>query len=173
MATKQKWFERKFTFDLGPTAFPLIVKRLRGTPARLEERLATLSRGQLTNKPENTWSIQENAGHLADLEPLWLGRLDDVLSGVERLREADLTNARTHNARHNTRPIEEILQQFRSLRCELVSGLDALTEKQVVAAAVHPRLEQPMRILDLAYFVAEHDDHHLARITELLTGHLS
>jgi hypothetical protein len=25
-----------------------------------------------------------------------------------------------------------------------------------------------MRLIDLAFFTAEHDDHHLARITELL-----
>jgi len=28
----------------------------------------------------------------------------------------------------------------------------------------------PMRLVDHLYFVAEHDDHHLARIWELITG---
>jgi hypothetical protein len=32
---------------------------------------------------------------------------------------------------------------------------------------VHPRLQQPMRVVDMAFFVAEHDDHHLARMTQL------
>jgi hypothetical protein len=27
-----------------------------------------------------------------------------------------------------------------------------------------------MRVIDLAYFVAEHDDHHLVRLRELVTG---
>ncbi len=27
-------------------------------------------------------------------------------------------------------------------------------------SARHPRLMQPMRMIDLLYFVAEHDDHH-------------
>ncbi len=35
-------------------------------------------------------------------------------------------------------------------------------------SAHHPRLNRPMRILDLMVFAAEHDDHHLARISELL-----
>ena len=30
-----------------------------------------------------------------------------------------------------------------------------------------PRLGTPMRLVDLAFFVAEHDDHHLAQITFL------
>jgi hypothetical protein len=33
---------------------------------------------------------------------------------------------------------------------------------------LHPRLNQPMRVVDLLFFVAEHDDYHLARISELI-----
>ena len=38
-------------------------------------------------------------------------------------------------------------------------------------AILHPRLKQPMRLVDHLFFAAEHDDHHLARMWELL--HLS
>jgi hypothetical protein len=34
----------------------------------------------------------------------------------------------------------------------------------------HPRLKTPMRLVDHLYFAAEHDDHHLARIWELVEG---
>jgi hypothetical protein len=34
--------------------------------------------------------------------------------------------------------------------------------------ALHPRLGTPMRLLDHVLFIAEHDDHHLARISWLL-----
>jgi hypothetical protein len=37
-------------------------------------------------------------------------------------------------------------------------------------SALHPRLKQPMRAIDLCLFVAEHDDHHLARVAELRTA---
>jgi len=33
---------------------------------------------------------------------------------------------------------------------------------------VHPRLKQPMRLVDHLFFVAEHDDHHMARIWEMI-----
>ena len=32
---------------------------------------------------------------------------------------------------------------------------------------MHPRLERPMRLIDMMFFHAEHDDYHLARISEL------
>ncbi len=38
---------------------------------------------------------------------------------------------------------------------------------EVDDAVVHPRLKQPMSMVDLFFFIAEHDDHHLARIREV------
>ena len=49
-------------------------------------------------------------------------------------------------------------------------ALRDLAAADLERAARHPRLGTPMRVVDLAYFVAEHDDHHLARLRELLTG---
>jgi len=38
----------------------------------------------------------------------------------------------------------------------------------VFKSALHPRLKTPMRTMDLFLFVAEHDDHHLAKISEII-----
>ncbi len=168
MIRNQAWFERAFSFDQPVTAFPGIVERLRGTPGRLEERLLPLPEAIRTARHDDRWSIQENAGHLLDVEPIWAGRVDDLMASAERLREADLENRGTWEADHGARPVEEILAAFREARSGLVRKLDAMDEDDVLRAALHPRLEQPMRTLDLVFFVAEHDDHHLARITELM-----
>jgi nitronate monooxygenase len=53
------------------------------------------------------------------------------------------------------------------------AGVDAVVAQGYEAggaavAALHPRLRVAMNVVDLAYFVSEHDDYHLARITELL-----
>jgi hypothetical protein len=45
-----------------------------------------------------------------------------------------------------------------------------LKDDQLLNTALHPRLKIPMRIVDLAYFVAEHDDHHLATIRGMMTS---
>jgi uncharacterized damage-inducible protein DinB len=164
-----KWFDRSFRFDGPSSLFPNVLERLRGTPARLEERLLRVERERLIFRPaDGSWTIQENAGHLLDLEPLWKGRVEDFLDGRAALRAADLTNARTHEAGHNERSIAAILEGFRRERQELVAKLDELGPGEAERTALHPRLQQPMRLLDHALFVAEHDDHHLARITELL-----
>lgn len=144
------------------------MERVRGTPARLEERVAGLTPEILTVRLAETWSIQENVGHLIDLEPLWAGRLNDQIAGAEKLREADLENRRTHEAGHNSRPIDALLSEFRSERMAIVERLETLSAEDLTTTALHPRLEQPMSVIDLFFFVAEHDDHHLARISEIL-----
>jgi hypothetical protein len=102
---------------------------------------------------------------MLDLEVLWDGRLDDFLNGAAQLRAADLTNRATHEADHNAKPLEDILLAFRRSRHAFVARLDGLASFE--RTALHPRLEQPMRLVDHIYFIAEHDDHHLARIREL------
>ncbi len=162
------WFERRFDFDKNQNIFPSILERLGGTPVRLEEKLAAIPEEWLRVRLDSSWSILENVGHLTDLEPLWQGRLEDFLSGAATLRPADLSNARTDAANHNASSPEALLTGFRDARTQTLRLLEGLTEEDVFRTALHPRLQQPMRLMDSFLFVAEHDDHHLARITEIV-----
>ncbi len=164
---KVKWFERSFNFSTDQNIFPSIIERLRGTPARLEERFKSIPTSILEIKPDNTWSIKENLGHLTDLEPLWQGRLEDIIKGETELRPTDLANRKTDLADHNSKPLDVLLHNFRQIRAQTVLMLEGLDEETIFRSALHPRLKTPMRTMDLFLFVAEHDDHHLARITEL------
>jgi hypothetical protein len=164
---RMRWVEREFEFNLPVGVFPCVVERLRGTPARLEEMLGGLTREELTAKPGGLWSMQEQAGHLWDLDELHEGRLEDYARGLEVLRAADMRNRKTEEASHNAARLEEIFAGFRAARLGFVRRLEALTEAEVVASALHPRLGKQMRVIDMAYFTAEHDDHHLASISEL------
>jgi uncharacterized damage-inducible protein DinB len=168
VTARQPWFARRFRFDLAGERFPGLVERLRGTPARIEDRVRGLPPAVCTAHPEGTWSIQENVGHLLDLEPLWAGRVDDLEAGAERLRDADLENTKTHEAGHDGTPLADLLSAFRSARQALVSRLEGMDDELALRAALHPRLSIPMRTLDLAFFIAEHDDHHLVRISDLI-----
>jgi len=160
------WFERKFDFTFPVEQHPNLCIRLRGTPARLEEIVRAADRDVLIRKPRENekWSAQEHAGHLLDLEPLWLARVNDYFTEASQLTVADLTNRKTFEAQHNRRPIEEILAEFRSARSQLVSKVEQIDPAIFSRAIPHPRLKIPMRLVDHLYFVAEHDDHHLAHI---------
>ncbi|MFL5734009.1 MAG: hypothetical protein ACJ78Q_12520, partial [Chloroflexia bacterium] len=104
MITSTHWFEKEFDFNLPVEAFPGVVERLRGTPARLEEMVRSYPPGILAMRDGDEWSIQEHIGHLSDLEELHEGRLDDYEAGGSVLKAADLQNRKTYEANHNARP---------------------------------------------------------------------
>lgn len=166
--TRTRWVERKFSLDLPLGLYASVVERVRGLPARLEDRLLTLPREVVMRRDGERWSMQEHAGHLLDLEDLGLGRLDDFEAGLATLRAADMTNRKTYEADHNAVPVESLLAALRKEREEFARRLDAYDEEFVARTAIHPRLNKPMRVVDLVYFIAEHDDHHLASITEMV-----
>jgi hypothetical protein len=168
MSQHLKWTDRKFEFTFPVEVFPEMIERLRGTPARLEDRVKAIPTGLLTKRDGDKWSIQENAGHLLDLESLVRQRLDEYLAGAKALHAADMSNRKTHDANHNQVSTAIILANFRAERTQLVSRLDNLAAEMFAAVAHHPRLNAPMRLVDMLFFQAEHDDYHLARISELI-----
>lgn len=164
---KWPWAERTFTFDYPPAKLPELIERVCGTPARIEELVRGRDRATLTGHDGQGWSIQENIGHLLDTEYLALVRIDQILRGERELIAADMGNRRTHEANHDARDISELLAAFRAERAKVVARFEQVPEEDWGKSAVHPRLRVPMRIVDIAYFVAEHDDYHLARIRHL------
>lgn len=163
-----KWFDRSFNFDNKQNIFPSILERLSGTPIRLEEKVKDLSENILVYSFNNTWTIKENIGHLIDLESLWQDRLDDIKNAQPELRPTDLQNTKTDLANHNDKSLQGLLSEFRKIRNQTVTALKSIDDETVFKSALHPRLKTPMRTMDLFLFVAEHDDHHLARITEII-----
>ena len=168
MSKHLKWTDRTFQFNFPVEVYPEMIERLRGTPARLEDRLRTIASEILTQRDGERWSIQENAGHLLDLESLFGQRLDEYLAGAEVLHAADMSNRKTYEANHNQIPMQSILTDFRVRRTQLVARLDNLESQTFATVAHHPRLNVPMRLVDMLFFQAEHDDFHLARISELI-----
>ncbi len=167
---KTKWITRTFPVITDNGLLPGIMERLEGTPARIETKVRGLSADRLEFKPADKWSIKEEIGHLGDLEPLWLGRIDDFEAGLGELRPADMSNKKTYEADHQKKDIMELVGYFTSQRNELVRRMRDLNGDILSRISMHPRLKTPMRVVDLAYFVAEHDDHHLANISAIIHG---
>lgn len=162
------WFTRKFSPLTDNGLFAGILERLAGTPLRLNSKIQGISPMLLTQRINDKWSIQEEAGHLLDLEPLWYGRFQEFIASKSVLAEADLSNRKTHEADHNKKDIQDILSHFAKARGQLMNLLYHLEPEDLERTSLHPRLQTPMRPIDLAYFTAEHDDHHLAIITQRL-----
>lgn len=167
MMQQTPWFERQFNFDFPLSNFPVIFSRLEGSIFRLQCILATADE-EACSQSRNGWSVKEHLGHLTDLEDLWWKRLQDFLDGKAELTAADLSNTKTHEARHNEKTLEQLMQAFIAERQKILESIYGFDRGTLGLTSVHPRLQQPMRLIDALFFVAEHDDHHIAKISGLL-----
>ena len=168
MITQTPWIERKFDFNFPVGLFPVIVERLRGTLLQLESTVINIPDEKLSVKKDGKWSVKEVVGHLFDLEELWNGRINDFLEYKQTLRAADMSNAKTMAAHHNSKPIDALLRQFMEARNKLIARVKDYDEATASLTALHPRLQTPMRLIDSLFFVAEHDDHELTKIRSLI-----
>jgi uncharacterized damage-inducible protein DinB len=162
------WVERKFQLDLPPGWIYNVLERLHGTVPRLQHMLRDFEEEKTTIKPGGAWSIREHIGHLHDLEELQFQRIDDFVNRRSVLRAADMQNIKTYEAGYNERPSGELIKKLDATRALLISKFAALDDETQSFQSLHPRLQVMMRPVDLVYFTAEHDDHHLATIRELI-----
>ncbi len=166
MTTRQEWTAHVFNLGIDPGWAHNIMTRVQDTEIRLKHYCAPLTDAQLSHRPNGAWSIKEHIGHLIDLEPLHQGRLQQLAVLQPELTGADMSNAKTEAADHNAQSLEALLEEFRRVRTAFIREFKALPSASLQHAAQHPRLKVPMKPVDVLFFVAEHDDHHLATILE-------
>ena len=167
---RTKWVDRKFSFDIPEGWLQNVLERLRGTELRLRTLTHNLDDNKASFKPNSRWSIKEHIGHLADLEELHEGRIDDFVAGKKILRAADMSNTKTNRAEHNNKPIVELINEFAFKRIIFISRLETMDDDTQKFQSMHPRLQTIMKPVDMAFFTAEHDDHHLASIREIINA---
>ncbi|HEX5050617.1 MAG TPA: DinB family protein [Planctomycetota bacterium] len=167
---QEAWIRRRFVFDLPVDRIGTLLSRLRGTQHRIAALVRGVPAATLTRRAGDKWSVQEHVGHLHDLEALHQQRLHELAAGTATLSAADMDNRATWAAGHNEVPFANVFARFVASRDRLVASLARLDRESLARHAVHPRLQQAMRAIDVAFFTAEHDDHHLAAIEALLAA---
>jgi hypothetical protein len=157
------WFERNLKFGHPPEMLPFFLERLEGTIVRLEQKVNRIDNNILSEKLNGKWSIKETIGHLAEVDQIGNRRMDEMISGTPILSPAVF-----EPRNYNPWPIEEVLDHFRQSRKSNLKKYRTLSGSDLKRTSLHPRLKLPMTPVDLAWFDAEHDDHHLVRINEII-----
>ena len=161
------WIQRTFNFDFPTGLFPVVFSRLEGSLFRIHALLKNAD-DKSCSRNNNGWSVKEHLGHLYDLEDLWWKRLQDFKENKAVLTAADMNNAKTKEAGHNDTSLEQLLRIFTVDRQKILELVYNFDEEMLSRTSLHPRLNQPMRVIDSLFFVAEHDDHHISHISNLL-----
>lgn len=161
--TKTAWFDRQFTFGFSEGMLPFFLERLEGSIVRIEAKLKGLGEDLLSLQADSKWSIKENVGHLADANGITTKRIEEIMTGVSPMSRADLQTQRDYNKLS----AKEVLSYFKEVRTKNLERLAGLSDVELKKSSLHPRLNVQMNAVDLAYFDAEHDDHHMVRINEI------
>lgn len=164
----RKWADREFDFEFLAETLPSLLARLRATANRLTVLIGPLPRPVLARREGESWSIQENAGHLGDTDELFIRRLAEYREGAKELSPAEMSGRKTFAAGHNDREVYDLLDRFRRKREAYVASIEELPDEIFERTAFHPRLTKQMRLRDLLHFQAEHDTYHIRRIEELI-----
>jgi hypothetical protein len=160
------WFERELVFGKPAEMLPYFLERLEGTIVRIETKVKSIDNKILSEKYNGKWSIKQNIGHLAEVDQIANKRIDEMISGV-----AIMSPAVFEPQDYNPWPIEEVISFFTKTRKSNLKKYSALSEGDLKRGSLHPRLKVQMTPVDLAWFDAEHDDHHLVKINSIIKTH--
>ncbi len=157
------WFERNLKFGLPVVMLPYYLERLGGTFVRMQEKVKDLPDSILSTRLDNKWSVKQNIGHLAEVDQINNRRIDEMIAGKDMLSPAVF-----EPQDYNPWPVEKVLDFFLKTRSENIRKYKSLSESDLKKSSLHPRLKLQMTPVDLAWFDAEHDDHHLVRMNEII-----
>jgi hypothetical protein len=161
---KLEWFERQFQFGGPEGMLPFYLERLNGTLLRLEDKVRNKSEEILSHKLDGKWSVKQNIGHLAEVDEIANKRIDEMIQNISPMSPAVFEP----KADYNAMSIVDVLKIFKANRTSNLTKYYNLSDEHLSKQSLHPRLNVMMNPVDLAYFDAEHDDHHLIRINEIL-----
>ena len=164
-----QWFERNFQFGVPAGMLPFYLDRLEGTLVRIEQRVSGIPDEILSYQPEGKWSVKQHIGHLAEVDEIATKRVDEMRNGISPMSPAVFEPKQNYNAQ----PVAEVLAYFRNNRTRQLEQYKNLTDHEITLSSLHPRLKVVMTPIDLAMFDAEHDDHHLVHIKEIIDRQLN
>ena len=164
MTPETPWFERDLIFGKPKALLPYFLERLEGALPRIEYKLKDIPESILSMQPMGKWSIKQNIGHLAEVDEISNKRIDEMLAGISPLSPAVFEP----RGDYNIMPIQEVVQFLSSIRKANLEKYKSLAAADLEKASLHPRLKIMMTPVDLAWFDAEHDDHHLVKINNIL-----
>jgi hypothetical protein len=166
MKAEIPWFERHLDFGKPKEMLPYFLERLEGTIARIEKKVEDISDDVLSHPYNGKWSVKQNIGHLGEVDEIANQRIDEMINGISPLSPAVFEPKQDFNKM----AVHDVVEYFTMRRRSNLEKYSTLGDDALVKTSLHPRLKVMMTPVDLAWFDAEHDDHHLVKINIILNN---
>lgn len=161
------WVDRHMPLGLPIDQLPFLLERLHGTPERLRELFRDQPPHKLRTRAVDAWSMFDHAAHLLLVQERFHMRIEEYRALCERLSPIGFEDAENRLRGHASRDTGDMLEEFRLERMAFIAEVRSLPKGILPHRAEHPCRGPGMRITDALYWLAEHDDHHLACIRAL------
>jgi hypothetical protein len=138
-------------------------------PTTLKDVIEKIDSKLLLDRPQQKWSIQTHVGHLLTMESLWIGRLDDFFLQRSTLRAWNGTNADTESAGFDDQNLQQILEDFQSIRNAHVNMVSKNLEVLMTRECYHERSSKTISFLDHLHWITQHDHEHLKIINDRIS----
>ena len=150
--------------------YPALVCRLKTQHLAVTEIVKHIDEQRLNHHPEpGKWSIRDNIAHLVSYQPVFIGRVNQMLKGdtptfnaYRADDEADFIEARGLS-------LNDMLSKLNGNRRQILELITNLPDDQLSLKGTHPKYGTLM-ITEWTEFFLLHEAHHLFTMFRLAKG---
>jgi uncharacterized damage-inducible protein DinB len=150
--------------------YSALVCRLKTQHLAVAELIKHVDEKRLTREPEpGKWSIKDNIAHLVSYQPIFIGRIHQMLKGgtpsfnaYKADNEPDFLHARELQ-------LTELMNRLNGNRRQILELITNLPDDELTLKGTHPKFGT-MTITEWTEFFLLHEAHHLFTIFRLAKG---
>jgi uncharacterized damage-inducible protein DinB len=150
--------------------YSAIVCRLKTQHQALREIIKNIDDDKLhAQPPPGKWSIVDNIAHLASYQPVFIGRIHQILKGENPAFGAYRADDEADFIAAQKLPLPELLSKIDGQRRQILELITNLNDEELLLTGTHPKFGV-LTIPGWTEFFLLHEAHHLFTIFRLAKG---
>jgi len=150
--------------------YSALVCRLKTQHLALPEIIKHLDEKQLTREPEpGKWSIKDNIAHMVSYQPVFIGRMTQILKGNTPAFGAYKADNEPDFLQARELPLPELMNRLNGNRRQILELITNLPDDELLLKGTHPKFGS-MTITEWTEFFLLHEAHRLFTIFRLAKG---
>lgn len=144
-----------------------LVCRLKSQHLALSEIVNHLDEKQLERQPEpGKWSIKDNIAHMVTYQPVFMGRIHQMLKGGTPAFNAYRADNEPDFIAARELPLNELMRKLMGNRRQILELITNLPDDDLLLQGSHPKYGT-LTITEWTEFFLLHEAHHLFTIFKL------
>jgi hypothetical protein len=150
--------------------YSALVCRLKTQHLAVAEIIKNIDEQRLNHQPEpGKWSIKDNIAHLVSYQPVFVGRIHQILKGDTPAFNAYSADNEADFIEAQSLPLADLINKLNGNRRQILELLTSLPDDQLLLKGTHPKFGT-MTIPEWTEFFLLHEAHHLFTMFRLAKG---